>query len=109
MFLAVVDEGGLSSLGRRIQSQSGVPPPTSFSRSRRTSSSFSPLLSIFPHDTRRTMHHPRDTKLMSLVVVCYCETIFVNRISCDENGFSVTKNGFLVTKMDFSVTKMDFS
>ena len=33
--MAVVDEGGLSSLGRRIQSQSGVPPPTSFSRSRR--------------------------------------------------------------------------
>ena len=50
-----------------------------------------------------------DTKLMSSVVVCYCETTFVNRISRDQNGFLVDENGFLVTKMDFSLTKMDFS
>ena len=51
----------------------------------------------------------KDYKLMSSVVVYYCETTFVNRISRDQNGFLVDENGFLVTKMDFSLTKMDLS
>ena len=55
--MAVVDEGGLSSLGRRIQSQSGVPPPTSFSRSRRRF----PHCFLFPPMTRGTPYTIRAT------------------------------------------------
>ena len=56
--MAVVDEGGLSSLGRRIQSQSGVPPPTSFSRSRRRFPHcflFSPMTRGTPYTIRATL------------------------------------------------------